>query len=57
MYDGSHVELPEVVVLRGTEVRVEAGAGAGPVAYGDGERLGALPRTARVDAGALRVLA
>ena len=27
VYDGSHVDLPEVVVLRGTEVRVEAGPG------------------------------
>ncbi len=58
VYDGSHVELPEVVVLRGAEVRVEAGGPAGgcPVAYGDGELLGPLPRTARVDPGALRVL-
>lgn len=57
VYDGSHVELPEVVVLRGTEVHVEVPTGDGPVAYGDGELLGPLPCTARVDPGALRILA
>ncbi|QIK68696.1 diacylglycerol kinase family lipid kinase [Nocardioides sp. HDW12B] len=58
VYDGTHVDLPEVVVLRGAEVRVEAGRPGeeGPVAYGDGELLGPLPRTARVAPGGLRVL-
>jgi YegS/Rv2252/BmrU family lipid kinase len=55
LYDGTHVELPEVVVLRGREVSVSA---ADPVlAYGDGERLGQLPVTASVSPAALRVLA
>jgi len=55
LYDGTHVELEEVVVLRGREVSVAA---AGPVlAYGDGERLGPLPVTASVRPTALRVLA
>jgi diacylglycerol kinase family enzyme len=54
VYDGTHVDLPDVTVLRGTEVHVTAEA---PVAaYGDGERLGPLPRTATVAPGALRVL-
>ncbi len=53
VYDGSHVSLPDVVVLRGREVTVAAD---GPVAYGDGERLGPLPVTGRVKPGALRVL-
>lgn len=53
VYDGSHVSLPDVVVLRGREVTVAAD---GPVAYGDGERLGPLPVTARVRPGVLRVL-
>lgn len=54
VYDGSHVSLPDVVVLRGREVVVAAD---GPVAYGDGERLGPLPVTATVRPAALRVLA
>lgn len=55
LYDGTHVELEEVVVLRGREVSVSA---ADPVvAYGDGERLAPLPMRARVLESALRVLA
>jgi diacylglycerol kinase (ATP) len=55
LYDGTHVELDEVVVLRGREVRISAGD---PVlAYGDGERLGPLPVTASVLPAALTVLA
>jgi len=55
LYDGTHDELEEVVVLRGREVSVSA---ADPVlAYGDGERLGPLPVTASVRPTALRVLA
>lgn len=62
VYAGTHVDLPDVLVLRGQEVSVEAlpgpaGAPEPPVAYGDGERLGALPATATVDPGALAVLA
>ena len=55
LYDGTHVELEEVVVLRGREVSVSA---SGPVlAYGDGEQLGPLPVTASVRPTALQVLA
>ena len=54
VYDGSHVDLPDVVVLRGRSVTVTADREV--VAYGDGERLGPLPRTAEVRPGALRVL-
>jgi YegS/Rv2252/BmrU family lipid kinase len=55
LYAGTHVQLPEVVVLRGREVTV--GADGPVVAYGDGERLGLLPVTATVSPAALRVLA
>lgn len=55
LYAGTHVALDDVVVLHGREVSVRA---TGPVlAYGDGERLGRLPVTARVRAGVLQVLA
>lgn len=53
VYDGSHVELDGVTVLHGREVQVR---GPGVVGYGDGERIGPLPLTARVLPGALRVL-
>lgn len=55
LYDGTHVAMPEVVVLRGREVSVAATGEV--VAYGDGERLGPLPVTATVRPGALAVLA
>jgi diacylglycerol kinase (ATP) len=55
LYDGTHVELDDVICLQGSEVRVRSVA---PVtAYGDGERLAPLPVTARVLPKALRVLA
>lgn len=51
---GAHVARPEVRILRGREIRVEADR---PVPYGaDGEVEAALPVTARVLPGALRVL-
>jgi diacylglycerol kinase (ATP) len=54
LYDGTHVELDDVITTRGAEVRVRS---AGPVtAYGDGERLAPLPITTRVRPGALTVL-
>ena len=53
VYDGSHVDLPGVTVLRGQQVGLAA---EGVVGYGDGERIGALPLTARVLPGALSVL-
>ena len=55
LYDGTHVELDEVVVLRGREVSVSASGSV--LAYGDGERLGPLPMTATVRPSALQVLA
>ena len=54
VYDGSHVDLPGVTVLRGRSVTVSADR---PVeAYGDGELLGPLPRTATVIPRAIQVL-
>ncbi|MGH3368471.1 MAG: diacylglycerol/lipid kinase family protein, partial [Nocardioidaceae bacterium] len=55
LYDGTHVELDEVVVLRGRSVAVSAHDRV--LAYGDGERIGPLPVTAAVRPGALQVLA
>jgi YegS/Rv2252/BmrU family lipid kinase len=54
VYDGSHVELDGVTVLRGRSVTVSADRDV--AAYGDGELLGPLPRTATVRPGAIRVL-
>ncbi len=55
LYDGTHVALEEVVVLRGRSVSLSA---VDPVlAYGDGEPLGPLPITAEVLPKALTVLA
>jgi diacylglycerol kinase (ATP) len=52
---GVHVRRPQVEVLRGREVRIEADREL-PYAA-DGELIGTLPVTARVLPGALRVLA
>jgi diacylglycerol kinase (ATP) len=52
VYAGRHVEHPAVSTRRGTVVRM---AGAGLVAYADGERLGDLPVTSECVPGALRV--
>ncbi|MBD8606285.1 YegS/Rv2252/BmrU family lipid kinase [Aeromicrobium sp. CFBP 8757] len=54
LYRGTHVDLPEFERHLVTEVTLSS---PGIVAYGDGERLGALPLTATVRPGALRVLA
>ncbi len=54
VYDGKHIELAGVTCFRGRSVTVEADC---PVqAYGDGERIGPLPRTATVKPGAIQVL-
>lgn len=53
LYRGTHLANPEVTVVRGTAVRIEAD---GVQAYADGEPLGPTPVTARVLPGALRIL-
>ena len=54
LYDGTHVDLDDVLVLRGTDVKVSS---AHPVTgYGDGERLAPLPVRATVRPAALQVL-
>ena len=55
LYAGTHVDLDEVVVLRGRSVAVRASRPT--PAYGDGEPLGELALTAKVRPGALQVLA
>lgn len=55
LYDGTHVELDEVHVLRGAEISLSA---ATPMtAYGDGEEIAPLPVTAKLRSLALNVLA
>lgn len=54
LYDGSHVELDAVLVLRGRSVTVSCDGAV--TAYADGERLAPLPVTARVVPQALQVL-
>jgi YegS/Rv2252/BmrU family lipid kinase len=54
LYDGTHVDLDDVVCLRGRDVAVRTAA---PVtAYGDGERLAPLPVSVTVRDRALTVL-
>ena len=50
LYSGTHTSIPEFERIRAREVTWES---PGIVAYGDGERLGPLPMTARVVPGAL----
>ncbi|WP_313408160.1 YegS/Rv2252/BmrU family lipid kinase [Aeromicrobium sp.] len=54
IYDGSHVDVPQVRTFRGRSVTISSTGDV--VAYGDGERLTELPVTATVAPGALRVL-
>ncbi|MQY07828.1 diacylglycerol/lipid kinase family protein [Actinomadura macrotermitis] len=55
--DGSHLNRPQVEVLRGREVRIELAAPGRVLPYGaDGELPGVLPVTAKVLPGALRIL-
>ncbi|GAB2866845.1 diacylglycerol/lipid kinase family protein [Nocardioides pacificus] len=44
LYDGSHVDLPEVTVMRGTRIELSADSRAVVPLGGDGEPLGELPR-------------
>lgn len=54
VYEGTHIEMAGVTCFRGASVTVEADC---PVqAYGDGERIGPLPRTATVIPQAIQVL-
>jgi diacylglycerol kinase (ATP) len=43
VYDGGHVDLPQVTVLRGTRIELAAEARQPVPVGGDGEPLGALP--------------
>lgn len=54
VFSGTHVSHPKVRIERARRVTVD---GPGIVAYGDGERFGALPLDVEVVPGALRVLA
>ncbi|WP_082369367.1 diacylglycerol/lipid kinase family protein [Arthrobacter sp. ERGS1:01] len=54
VYSGRHTGHPVVSIERVTSVDMDS---AGLVAYADGERIGSLPATVRVDPGALRVWA
>ncbi|TWP39084.1 diacylglycerol kinase family lipid kinase [Leekyejoonella antrihumi] len=53
VYRGTHVTRPEVAVVRGSVVTIEA---EGVPAYADGERLSELPVTATMREGALSIL-
>jgi diacylglycerol kinase (ATP) len=53
VFEGTHVTDPRVRIERAKRVRIEA---EGIVAYGDGERIAALPIDVEVVPGALRVL-
>ena len=63
VYDGAHVDLPEVTVLRGRRVELRADAARPVPVGGDGEPLGELPPLSGAPAvvevcpGALRVIA
>jgi diacylglycerol kinase (ATP) len=54
VYSGSHVGNPKVVIRRCARITLDA---PGIVAYADGERIGPLPLTCEVVAGAVLVLA
>lgn len=54
VFDGSHVDVSVVKVMRGREVRVEADRPF--VVYADGDPIGELPITLRALPGALKVL-
>lgn len=62
IYDGSHVDLPQVTVLRGARVELNADGRSPLPVGGDGEPLGELPGLGRAPAvvevrpGALRVI-
>ncbi|GAB2624646.1 diacylglycerol/lipid kinase family protein [Pseudactinotalea suaedae] len=59
LYEGSHVHHPAVEIIRAKEVVVEplAPHPQPPEAYGDGERIGAVPMRIAVEPGALQLLA
>jgi len=49
VYEGKHVEHPQVEIYRATEIQIEAEA----ICYADGERIGPLPANVSVAQGAL----
>ena len=53
VYRGTHAGHPAVTMLRAREIRLEA---PGAIAYADGERVGPVPLTCRIEPGALHVL-
>jgi len=55
MYDGSHVALESVTILRGKNIRIEAETAVN--AFGDGEYLAPLPIDVAILPGALNVIA
>jgi len=59
IYEGTHVRHPAVEVVRAREVVLEPWVSHPdpPDAHGDGERIGALPLTVRVEAGGVQLLA
>ena len=62
VYKGTHIEHPVVSVTTGREVVLNSRPGSGreapvPLAHADGEPVGPVPLTLRVQPGALRVLA
>lgn len=54
IFNGSHVDLPDVITKRGKEIRLESVPSA--LAYADGEKIGDLPITVTVDPAAVRLL-
>lgn len=59
IYEGTHTQHPAVEVIRAREVVLEPWADhpMPPDAHGDGERIGPLPMTVSVEAGAVQLLA
>jgi diacylglycerol kinase (ATP) len=50
VYEGKHIEHPQVEILRAKEITIEAAA----ICYADGERIGPMPAHITVSEGALK---
>lgn len=50
VYEGRHVEHPQVEIMRGREVKIEAAA----ICYADGERIGPMPASISISERALK---